>query len=177
MWNPIPKGMISQDSVYKIGQLGKPHGYKGEISFSFTTDVWDRVETDYLVLLIDGILVPFYLEEYRFRGEHSALLKFVGRDTVESLQDIVGAEAYFPYDLTPEDENADYTWQYFEGFRIVDAVAGDLGTIVHADDSTTNVLFELESGALVPAAEDFIQDIDHEHRTLYMQLPEGLLNL
>ena len=42
--------MIRQDEVYKIGQLGKPHGVKGEISFSFTTDVWDRVEADYLVI-------------------------------------------------------------------------------------------------------------------------------
>ena len=55
--------MISLDSVYKIGQLGKPHGYKGEIGFSFTSDVWDKVEADYLFLMLDGILVPFFLDE------------------------------------------------------------------------------------------------------------------
>ena len=169
--------MIRQDEVYKIGQLGKPHGVKGEISFSFTTDVWDRVEADYLVLLVDGILVPFFLEEYRFRGEHSALLKFIDLDTVESIQDIIGAEVYFPYSLTPDDDEADYTWSYFEGFHVHDEKAGDLGSIVRVDESTDNVLFELESGQLLPAVEAFITEIDHEGRIVRMQLPDGLLEL
>ena len=58
--------MIRRDEVYKIGKLGKPHGVKGEITFAITDDVFDRVDAEYLVLDIDGILVPFYLEEYRF---------------------------------------------------------------------------------------------------------------
>ena len=169
--------MISLDSVYKIGQLGKPHSYKGEISFSFTTDVWDRVDADYLILLLDGILVPFFLEEYRFRGEHSALLKFVGLDSIESLQDIVGAEVYFPYSLTPEDEEVDYTWQSFVGYRIIDDEAGELGEVKSVDESTVNVLFELENGTLLPAVEEFIEEIDHEGRFLRMHLPEGLVEL
>ena len=36
-------------------------------AFAITDDVFDRVDAEYLVLDIDGILVPFYLEEYRFR--------------------------------------------------------------------------------------------------------------
>ena len=169
--------MIRQDEIYKIGQLGKPHGIKGEITFSFTTDVWDRVEADYLVLSIDGIFVPFFLEEYRFRGEHSALLKFQNIDSIEDAQEISGVEVYFPYSLMPEDDDADYTWSYFEGFHVHDEKAGDLGSIVRVDESTENVLFELESGHLLPAVEAFITDIDHEGCTIHMNLPEGLLEI
>lgn len=169
--------MIRQDEIYKIGQLGKPHGIKGEITFSFTTDVWDRVEADYLVLSIDGIFVPFFLEEYRFRGEHSALLKFQNIDSIEDAQEISGAEVFFPYSLTPEDDDADYTWSYFEGFHVHDEKTGDLGSIVRVDESTENVLFELESGHLLPAVEAFITDIDHEGRNIHMNLPEGLLEI
>lgn len=168
---------MKAEEVFKIGQLGKPHGVKGEVSFSFTTDVWDRVDADYLVLMIDGILVPFFLEEYRFRGEHSALLKFEGKDSIEDIQDIVGAEVYFPYSLTPDDDDSDYTWGYFEGFRVVDDNAGDLGVIARVDESTVNVLFELESGMLIPAVESFISDIDHEGRVIHMHLPDGLMDL
>lgn len=168
---------MKEEEVFKIGQLGKPHGVKGEVSFSFTTDVWDRVDADYLVLMIDGILVPFFLEEYRFRGEHSALLKFEGKDSIEDIQDIVGAEVYFPYSLTPDDDDSDYTWGYFEGFRVVDDNAGDLGVISRVDESTVNVLFELESGMLIPAVESFISDIDHEGRVIHMHLPDGLMDL
>ena len=169
--------MIKEDEVYKIGQLGKPHGYRGEITFSFTTDVWDRVDAEYLILMIDGILVPFFLDEYRFRGEHSALLRFEGRDSAEALQDIVGAEVYFPYSLTPNDDEGEYTWKYFEGFRVIDDEAGDLGTISRVDDTTVNTIFELRSGVLIPAVEEFISEIDHQGRTIRTNLPEGLLEL
>jgi len=47
--------MIREEEVYKIGKLGKTHGVKGEISFLFDDDVFDRVEADYLVLMVDGI--------------------------------------------------------------------------------------------------------------------------
>ena len=59
--------MIRKEEVYKIGRLGKSHGVKGEVSLQFTDDVFDRVEAEYLILDIDGILVPFFMEEYRFR--------------------------------------------------------------------------------------------------------------
>ena len=60
--------MIRQEEVYKIGKIGKPHGVKGELTLFFDDDVFDRVDADYLVLLIDGILVPFYFEEWRFKS-------------------------------------------------------------------------------------------------------------
>ena len=68
--------MIKNEDVYRIGKLGKPHGVQGEISFLFTDDVFDRVEADYLLLSIDGILVPFFIEEYRFKSAENALVKF-----------------------------------------------------------------------------------------------------
>jgi 16S rRNA processing protein RimM len=39
--------MIKKDEVFKIGIFNKPHGVKGEISFTFTDDIFDRVECEY----------------------------------------------------------------------------------------------------------------------------------
>ena len=44
--------MIKKDEVFKIGIFNKPHGVKGEISFTFTDDIFDRVECEYLVCLL-----------------------------------------------------------------------------------------------------------------------------
>jgi len=169
--------MIREDEVVHIGRLGKPHGVKGEMTFTFNTDVWDRVEAEYLILLVDGIWTPFFLEEYRFRTDSSALLKFRGVDNIDDAQELCGVDVYFPKQLLPEDGEAEYTWKYFEGFRLRDYKVGDLGKIIRADDSTQNVLFELQSGRLIPAVEDFISEIDHDKGMIYMQLPDGLLDL
>jgi len=169
--------MIREDEVYKIGQIGRTHGIKGEVTFNFTDDVWDRAESEYLFLRVEGILVPFFLEEYRFRSDSTALLKFLDYDSANDVQFLVGCEVFFPHALTPEvGEDDEYTWRYFTGFELIDETAGHIGTIDRVDDSTQNVLFQVGE-RLIPAAEDWIKDINHKERTISMSLPEGLLDL
>ena len=82
--------MIRCEEVYKIGRLGKTHGVRGEISFLLDDDVFDRTDADYLILDIDGILVPFFIEEYRFKTDSNALMKFDGIDTQERARELTG---------------------------------------------------------------------------------------
>lgn len=51
--------MIKREDVYKIGVFNKPHGIHGELSFTFTDDIFDRVEAEYLICLLDGIFRTF----------------------------------------------------------------------------------------------------------------------
>ena len=50
--------MIKKEELIKIGQFNKPHALNGEISFTFTDDIFDRSDCDYIVCDIDGIFVP-----------------------------------------------------------------------------------------------------------------------
>ena len=169
--------MISDNEVYKIGQIGRTHGIKGEVTFNFTDDVWDRADAEYLFLRVEGILVPFFLEEYRFRSDTTALLKFLDYDSANDVQFMLGCEVFFPHSLTPEpSEDDEYTWRYFTGFELFDENAGLIDTIDSVDDSTQNILFQVGK-RLIPATEDWITDIDHKERTIHMSLPEGLLEL
>ena len=169
--------MIRENEVYKIGQIGRTHGIKGEVTFNFTDDVWDRAESEYLILRVEGILVPFFLEEYRFRSDTTALLKFLDYDSANDVQFLVGCEVFFPHALTPEvGEDDEYTWRYFTGFDLFDEAAGHIGTIDYVDETTQNVLFQVGQ-RLIPAAEEWIKDINHKERTIHMTLPEGLLDL
>lgn len=169
--------MIKESEVYKIGTITRTHGVKGEVSLSFTDDVWDRADADYLVLRIDGILVPFFMEEYRFRSDTTALIKFQDYNSADAAKELCGCDVYFPHALTPALEDEDeYSWRYFTGFRVVDERAGELGEITYVDDSTQNVLFHIGEH-LIPAVESFITHVDHQARVITMQLPEGLLDL
>ena len=168
--------MIKNEEVYKIGRLGKSHGIKGEISFQFDDDVFDRVDADYLVLEIDGILVPFFMEEYRFRSDSLALVKFCDIDTQERASELTGCDVYFPRDLADEDDTP--TLASLVGFDLIEASNNKkVGTIASIDDSTANILFELEDGRLIPATDDLITDINTKDRTIKMEIPERLLDL
>ena len=116
--------MIAESEVYEIGTITRTHGVKGEVAFQFTDDVWDRVEADYLFLRIDGLLVPFFLEEWRFRSDTVALLKFEDTDSANAAERLVGATVWFPKSLTPtEVDDADLTWRMFTGFQVLIAAS------------------------------------------------------
>ena len=169
--------MIRQEEVYKIGKLGKAHGVKGEISFLFDDDVFDRTEADYLVLDLDNILVPFFIEEYRFKTDDNALMKFEGIDTQERARELTGCDVYFPRELAETDEER-LSWAAIRGFELIDANTGkSAGRIASVDDSTINILFELEDGKLIPASEELITNVDTKKQQIFINLPEGILEL
>lgn len=173
--------MVSHDDVFKIGRIGKVHGVKGEVSFHFTDDVFDRTDADYVFLELDGILVPFFFEEYRFRNDDTALVKFDGIDNADRAAELIGCEVFFARELA-EDSDSELTWNEIVGFHITDITTGkEVGEISAVDLSTINTLFEVTTPEgnhlLVPANDDFIDDIDRERRHITMRLPEGLLEL
>lgn len=169
--------MIREEDVFRIGRLGKPHGVKGEMTMQVDDDVFDRVDSDFVLLRVDGLLVPFYMEEYRFRSDTAVLVKFEDVDTVERARELTNCEVFFLRSLA-DGEEEDYTWSFFVGFDVVEAESGKtVGRIAAVDDSTSNVLFEMEDGTLIPAAEELVSSVDHDARRITMQLPAGLLSL
>ena len=169
--------MIKPEEVYRIGRLGKAHGVKGEVSFQFEDDIFDRMDADYLVLDMDGILVPFFMEEYRFRSDSLALVKFCDVNSQERASELTGCDVFFPRALAEEDDEQ-LSLASLVGFDIVEADKNKkVGVIAAIDDSTANVLFELEDGRLIPATDNLITDINTKERTIKMEIPEGLLEL
>ena len=168
--------MIKEDEVYKIGRIGKPHSISGEVTLRFSDDVFDRVDADYLVLMVDGILVPFFIEEYRFRSDEVALVKFEDIDTKDRASELTGCDVFFPRHLADAGDDV-LTWSQIVGYDIVDVLSDKtIGRIEAVDETTINTLLELSDGTLIPAADEFIEDIDHEERKLMMRLPEGLVH-
>lgn len=174
--------MIRKEEVYKIGKIGKPHGVKGELTLFFDDDVFDRVDAEYLVLCIDGILVPFYMDDWRFKTGETALVKFCDIDTKEAASELTGCDVYFPKHLSDRGDD-ELTWDEINGFSVVDSNEDNMvvGKIVNVDESTVNILLEVEtpSGSivLVPANEDMIKDVDSEAKQITVALPEGLVDL
>ena len=165
------------EDLYKIGKIGKPHGVKGEVSFHFSDDVFDRTEAEYLMLCIDGLMVPFFMEEYRFRSDETALVKFCDIDTQERASELTGCEVFFPRDVADDDDD-NLSWAEIIGYSLIDsATSKNVGKIASVDDSTINNLFELEDGTLIPASIELITNVDKKHKEIEIELPDGILDL
>lgn len=173
--------MIRREELIKIGTFNKPHGVHGEISFTFTDDVFDRGESPYIVCCIDNIYVPFFIEEYRFKSGSTALVKLMDVESDEAARAFTNMEVFYPKCHYVENEDEATPDDYFIGYVIHEVEHGALGEVVAIDDNTINALFIVEradgSELLIPIQEEFVRAIDEEQRIIYMELPDGLLEL
>lgn len=172
--------MIKKEDVFKIGLFTKPHGIKGEIGLMTSSDVFDDSEDLYIVCDMDGILVPFFVEDYRYKTDNVILLKLKNVDDEQAAREFSNREVFYPLDKMEDDLIGDITWDSFIGYQVVDEAIGELGAITDVDESTINVLLQIDHQGkeiLLPAAEELILSADHENKTLTVSVPEGLLDL
>ncbi|MBR3519551.1 MAG: 16S rRNA processing protein RimM [Paludibacteraceae bacterium] len=175
--------MITRDDIMQVGQIVKTHGLRGELAFTIKSDLLDEVDPPCLICELDGIYVPFFIEELRFKNDETALVKFEGIDSAEEAQEMVKCGLYIEKKYVPEEigqsevEGVDY----YIGFKIFDSEGKEIGVIDGVDDSSENVLFLVVSPKgeeyYIPATDEYIIEIDDEKRTMSMDLPEGLLDL
>lgn len=173
--------MITFDEVFKIGKMGRPHGIRGQISLHFTDDIFDTVDADYVVCDIDGILIPFFLEEWSFKGTDTAIMKFEDLNTEEEVKILQNADVYFPKRLATGRDDSISSWKALTGFSVDDTAMGHLGTIAHVDESSANILLEITTpkgkDLLIPIHPDLVDNFSMAKRSLTLRLPEGLLDL
>lgn len=174
--------MIKSEEVFCIGRIVKYRGISGEVELQFTDDAFDRGSAEYLVMDIDGILVPFFWEEYRFKNDHTAIFKFENVDNEQEAKRLVGLKTFYPFaHLDPESEDELSSIRAVTGFRVFVEGHGELGVVEAVDDSSANVLFTVVSASgeeyILPYHDDFLVDFDMKQRSLTLDLPEGLLDI
>ena len=154
--------MIREEEVFKIGQFAKPHGIKGELSLVTNSDVLEDAEDPYIVCEMDGILVPFFVEDFRYKTDTVVLVKLEDVNSEEDARMFVGKEVFYPLDAVDEEDLVgDMTWDSFIGYTVTDVQKGYLGEITDVDETTINVLLRVDHKGeelLIPAVEELITE-------------------
>ena len=144
-------------------------------------DLFDDVEDPCIVCEVDGILVPFFIEDYRYKADTVMLVKLENVNDEKAVRDFTNREVFFPLEDVDEDDLVgDMSWDSFIGYTVIDEQHGELGKITDVDETTINVLLQIDhkgNEILLPAAEELITSADHENKTLRVSVPEGLLDL
>lgn len=175
--------MKSEPNHIEVARIKKAHGTKGELKIIWEepyNDLWHTF--DYLMVNVGGQLVPFFID--RIRGD-GLIIKLENVDRLEDTVPIVNKPAFVPLDYIPDEllipesvsENPD---DALIGYTIKDAQNQTIGVIQQIVEMPQQSLAEIEyrkRQVLIPLHETFIRDKSEEHKTLVMDLPEGLLEL
>lgn len=163
--------MITKEQVIAIGKITRTHGKRGEIQCLTSNEYWDNAEASFLILSINNIFVPFRVLDWRGKGSDSLIFQLDRIADEQSALPLIGCQAYMlTSDLSEEDEVLP-TWQSLIGYRVLDTDQGELGSIIHVDETTINTLITLDNDQLIPLHEDFILNIEPDKQLLSICLP------
>ena len=158
-------------NLIEIGLIVKPHGLKGELKIKLHSP-----ESN-LILNIDEIYVDnqIFKIDYSKKVSNGILLKFVSKNTRNSIEDLIGKKLFVNKDiipLAPSGEN-----YYFEliGSKVVynNVEIGTLIEIVETKANNIYVVKELNGNEiLIPKTKSFIKKFNKDKKILEVILPE-----
>ena len=165
-----------------IGEIGRPHGLRGELRVTPLTDHPERFETLKECVLWDAERdrrEPCRLIAARRQGD-ALVVAIAGFDSPEAAGGLTGRLLAVPEsEALPPPEGYFYPWQ-LEGCRVVTEEGQEVGRVLRVETSPAQDLWVVGDGArehLVPAVADIVRDIDLRERRVVIRPPEGLLDL
>ena len=93
---------------------------------------------------------------------------------------VMGTKLYLPLKFLPKLTGNKFYYHEVIGFTMLDSVHGDIGTIQSVNDTTAQALFEViknDKQLLIPINDEIITKIDRENKTIFVNTPEGLVDL
>jgi 16S rRNA processing protein RimM len=183
-----------------VGQIGKPHGIRGEVSVSVRTDEPEerfvagsvfvtevprdrRVSTAPAAVPGVAYRVPdeLVVESVRWH-QGRGIVQFEGvhdRTVAEALRGVllqVDSSA-----LKPPSDPDEFHDHQLVGLRVVAVDGADLGSVARIDHAPASDLVVLDKSgggtALIPFVSQFVPTVDVPGGRIVVDLPEGLLDL
>lgn len=171
---------IPKADCEKVGFIRKTHGVQGEIVLEFEPHYEYSVEeADRFFVELDGLLVPFFLEEdgFRFKTANTAILTFEDVESEKYAKRLVGCCVYLFQSGIVETHEETIKSRFLD-YVLFDEKLGELGPIQQIDDFAGNIVLTLNyrgNELLIPFNEDFLIELNDAQKTILMKLPEGLV--
>jgi 16S rRNA processing protein RimM len=173
--------MIPEKSnLHLLGAFTKLHGYKGELTaFVDSANMKDYESLQHLYVEVKGHLVPYIVQSIEYKTNKTMKVKLEGVDNEAMAKALVKCEIYIVPDAISEPDALREELRSIEGYNVIDEEEGEIGRISMIDDNKVNPLLEItsdEAVILLPLHQDFIIEVVHEARTLYVAAPPGLID-
>ena len=163
-----------------IGKIVATFGYKGELILRHhlgKKSSLKGLETIFVEERKDELL-PHFIESTKIKTEEELYLKLEGFNTKESAQRLVQKQVWLV-----EDEFQKYAGKSapisFLGYHIIHEEK-DLGEILEVIEQPHQVLCRIDlqgKEALIPVHEETLLKVDKKNKKLFLDLPEGLLEV
>lgn len=170
--------MTSNDTLF-IGILVKSRGINGELILEVEgTSVFENIE-EAVFVEIDGLLVPFFVQQITPLSEHRATVLFCGISDEKKTKELLNCKVFLPSKYL-QNNRKELLPSLLIGFDVIDKNYGDIGKVQQFINQANNPLLLVKNGnneILVPFHQALIIEMNLENRTVFVDTPEGLIDL
>ena len=172
---------MKKEDCFYLGKIVKKYSFKGELLAKLDTDEPELYENlDAIFIDLRGNLVPFFVESSQLHKSDLLRLNFEDVDSEADADTLLKCDLYLPIDLLPKLEGNKFYFHEVIGFKITDENFGEVGIIKSVNDITAQALFEIARNSieiLIPMNDEFIVNVDRKNKTVFVNTPEGLIDL
>ncbi|MFZ4546286.1 MAG: ribosome maturation factor RimM [Bacteroidales bacterium] len=172
---------MKQDELFLLGKIVRTFGSKGELVFQVDSELLSQIKKlESVFLKINENLVPFFIELLQPRPKNQALVKLMDIETAEDASPLAGCEIYIPLEIVPKQKGSKLFSQDIEGYSVIDANRGNSGLVSKIIEMPQQFLLSIDLNGkeiLVPIVDEIVKNIDHKAKTIYIEAPEGLIEL
>ena len=166
-------------TCYKIGYILKPHGLKGEVTFSLDAEAPDLNDIESVFIEKKNQLIPHFIQSVSVRGD-KAFIKFEDVDSSESAKSISKSAVYLPKATREKSGRNQFYDDEIIGFEVADSEMGVLGKVSEVATAGPNRLLSVDhlgKEILIPVNSPFITSINKNKKKISVTLPEGFLDI
>jgi 16S rRNA processing protein RimM len=173
--------MISKDISILLGTLTKPHGTKGSLLLRIRDLKAEEFKDKGSVFVeIDGLLVPFFLEEYSIKSSDSAVIRLQGVLSETKAREFAGHQVYINQNQVKRNPGKSGVPTGIRNYTVTDRKLGFIGLATGIIEVANNPQLIVQAGDkeyLVPAHENIILEINDKEKAIRIDAPDGLFEI
>lgn len=165
---------------FKIGKFAASHGFNGDLVLQHNLGKKTSLkglETIYIEQTKENFL-PYFIEKTSIKNDSETYVKLEGVDNKEVARKLTPREAWLEENDFKKfsSKTAPIT---LLGFSIIDGET-DLGEVIEVIEQPHQILCTIlykGKEALIPVHESNLIKLDKKNKKIYLELPEGLLEI
>lgn len=171
---------MEKDGLFYFGKVMKTHGISGGVSIKVECShsaVYRKIK--YMLIEFKKGVIPYFIKSIVFKGD-KAYVDFVDVDTIEKARELAGKDIYIPKDLLPKLDEHDFYFHEIKGFVLADTTTGPVGMVADVFEFPTHAVMQVMKDGkeiLVPAQKEIISKVDRTNKTIYVNMPDGLVEM
>jgi 16S rRNA processing protein RimM len=169
---------MDKPQYFSIGQIKKPFGNQGFLSIDLNEEAYEIIDSlKHIFIYLDGAYIPFFIESIDEKSD--LIIKLEEVENPEHGSKITNHKIYVTQDQIGDESTLIELQTDMIDYKVYN-YDNLLSTIkdLEAFPSQLMALIEYKGeDKMIPLVEEFIKTIDHKKKAIYLELPEGILEL